>query len=47
MVLPKEPVSKITEENTAANEIGNWKRTSMKFHGKHFGKNLTFVITYM
>ena len=32
----KGPVSKMTEENTAAIEIGNWTRTSMKSHGKHF-----------
>ena len=32
----KEPVSKMTEENTAVNRIGNWTGTSMTFHGKHF-----------
>ena len=32
----KGPVSKMTEENTAANVIGNWTQTSMEFHGKHF-----------
>lgn len=32
----KGPVSKMTEENTAAIEIGNWTQTSMKSHGKHF-----------
>ena len=42
----KEPVSKITEENTAANEIGNWTRTSMEFHGKHFWQkiNICYII---
>ena len=38
----KGPVSKMTEENTATIEIGNWTRTSVKSHGKHFGQ--TFII---
>ena len=34
------PVSKTTEENTAANVIGNLTQTSMEFHGKHFWQKL-------
>ena len=36
----KGPVSKTTEENTTANVIGNWTRTSLKFHGKHFWQKI-------
>ena len=30
------PVSKLTEENKALNEIGNWTPTPMETHGIHF-----------
>ena len=40
----KGPVLKMTEENTAANVIGNWTLTSMEFHGKHFWQKFKICI---
>ncbi|XP_078325774.1 uncharacterized protein LOC111103952 [Crassostrea virginica] len=37
----KGPVSNMTEENTAANEFGNWTRTSMKIHAEMYTRMIT------
>ncbi|XP_078325732.1 uncharacterized protein LOC111105404 isoform X1 [Crassostrea virginica] len=37
----KGPVSKMTEENTAAIEIGNWTKNSMKSHAEMYTRIIT------